>query len=114
MFWITKMKTRLGLTLLSGGLDSTTATAWALNEGIEIYALSFDYGQNHNKELDSAHAIANIMNLQHKVIDVSFYKDLAAHSALTNSEKMSIPTGRDTINSSTKIPPTYVPMRNTF
>ena len=38
--------------LLSGGLDSTTVAAMAKAEGKEVYALSFDYGQRHSKELE--------------------------------------------------------------
>ena len=44
--------------LLSGGLDSTTALYLAKKEGFEVYAISFDYGQKHDKELECAKAIA--------------------------------------------------------
>lgn len=107
-------KTRLGLVLLSGGLDSTTAAAWALNEGMTVSAVSFDYGQTHRNELNSARRVAERLKLSHSVLDVSFYRELAAHSALTNPSKMTIPTDRETDDMASGIPSTYVPMRNTF
>lgn len=106
--------TRLGLVLLSGGLDSTTAAAWALNEGMTVSAVSFDYGQNHRRELACAQQVAARMGLSHSILDVSFYRELAAHSALTNPAKMAIPTDRETDAMANGIPSTYVPMRNTF
>ena len=55
--------------LLSGGLDSITALAIALKQGFDCFALSFDYGQRHNAELDAAHTIAKTFDvLEHKVI----------------------------------------------
>ena len=47
------------IVLLSGGLDSTTALYLAKSEGFdELYALTFLYGQKHDKELQSARMIA--------------------------------------------------------
>ncbi len=105
---------RLGLVLLSGGLDSTTAAAWALNEGMTVSAVSFDYGQTHRQELESARQVATRLGLSHNVVDVSFYRDLAAHSALTNPATMAIPEAREMDEMATGIPNTYVPLRNTF
>lgn len=106
--------THLGLVLLSGGLDSTTAATWALNQGMKVSAVSFDYGQNHRQELTSAATVARRLGLSHSVVDVSFYSDLAAHSSLTQPEKLAIPTNRDAAEMSDDIPSTYVPLRNTF
>jgi len=44
--------------LLSGGLDSSTALAIAHQQGFELHALSFDYGQRHQREVDAAAAVA--------------------------------------------------------
>ena len=46
------------IVLLSGGLDSATAAAWALAEGYSVTAISFDYGQRHRIELKAAQAVA--------------------------------------------------------
>ncbi|MGH7386465.1 MAG: 7-cyano-7-deazaguanine synthase, partial [Candidatus Rokuibacteriota bacterium] len=48
------MPGRRAVVLLSGGLDSATAFAAARAEGFDCYALSFDYGQRHDRELESA------------------------------------------------------------
>ena len=45
--------------LLSGGLDSTTCLAIAKDQGYSINALTINYGQRHNFELESAKKIAN-------------------------------------------------------
>ncbi len=43
------------IVLLSGGLDSSTALYLAKSQGFdEIYAITFEYGQKHDKELKSA------------------------------------------------------------
>ena len=105
---------RIGLVLLSGGLDSTTAAAWAIADGMTVSAISFDYGQTHRRELAAATAVAKRLHLAHNTVDVSFYRDLAAHSALTNPNKISMPTERDTSEMADDIPSTYVPLRNTF
>ena len=54
--------------LLSGGLDSTTALYLAKSEGNEVYAISFDYGQRHDKELECAKNIAKEANVKEHVI----------------------------------------------
>lgn len=105
---------RLGLVLLSGGLDSTTAAAWALREGYAVSAISFDYGQTHRRELDAAARVAARLGITHRTVDVAFYRELAAHSALTHPERMAIPTGRAAEAMADGIPSTYVPLRNTF
>ena len=107
-------KSQLGLILLSGGLDSTTAAAWALREGLTLSALSFDYGQTHRKELQSASAVANKLDISHNVVDVSFYRHLAEYSALTQPGLLGLPTSQKINGFSENIPSTYVPLRNTF
>jgi 7-cyano-7-deazaguanine synthase len=53
--------------LVSGGLDSATALAIAKNEGLDCYALSFDYGQRHRSELNAAAAVAtNLRAVEHR------------------------------------------------
>jgi 7-cyano-7-deazaguanine synthase len=91
--------------LLSGGLDSATTLAIAL-KNYDVYALSFDYGQKHKKELNCAKKIAEHYKIKHKIVKI----DLSwAKSALTD-KKMDIPEKRKNIGKN--IPVTYVPARN--
>lgn len=95
--------------LVSGGLDSATAAAIARSRGFEIYALSFDYGQRHRRELDAARAVAESLDAaQHLVL--SFDLRLWGGSALTSG--IDVPAGRSTEDMARDIPVTYVPARN--
>ncbi len=90
--------------LLSGGLDSTTCMSIAYKAAYEIFPISFDYGQKHNKELDCAKKVADFYNAQnHKIIKI----DNFGGSALTDS-KIDVPD----YNENGHIPTTYVPARN--
>lgn len=105
--------TRKAICLLSGGPDSAVTTAIAKSEGYEIYALSFDYGQRHKKELDCAKKIAKELRARkHDIFKINL--DQIGGSALTSNLK--IPEGRTTeeIKKSKEIPATYVPARNTI
>lgn len=96
------------ITLLSGGLDSSTALAQSIADGYEPIALSFQYGQRHIRELRAAKAIAQHFNIQeHYIMDVSL--SLWGGSALTDGS-ISVPT--DGVKPGV-IPITYVPGRNT-
>lgn len=94
--------------LLSGGLDSATTTAIAIEAGYEVIALSFRYGQRHYKELEAAKKIAQAFKIQdHFIIDVNLSQ--WGGSSLTD-QSLSIPqSGVQT----DIIPSTYVPGRNT-
>ncbi len=94
--------------LLSGGLDSYTASAIAKAAGFQLYALTVRYGQRHAREIEAARNVASALGVErHIELDV----DLSAFggSALTGD----IPVPKDRAISSTDIPPTYVPARNT-
>jgi 7-cyano-7-deazaguanine synthase len=93
--------------LLSGGMDSATALYMAKSEGYEVYAISFDYGQRHNKELACAKAIAEKADVNEHII-VNTNMDAWGGSALTDSN-IDVPI-KD--KNSNKIPVTYVPARN--
>ena len=96
------------IVLLSGGLDSATTTAQAIADGYEPIALSFRYGQRHERELQAAQLISQHFNLsQHFVIDVNLAQ--WGGSALTDTA-IEVPT--EGVQSDS-IPITYVPGRNT-
>ena len=106
--------TSFGVTLLSGGLDSTTVTAYATSRSDHLTALTFHYGQSHSKEVRCAQRIAGIMGVEHRLVDISFLGDVAWYSALTNPTAFPIPKERPTEEIGSSIPITYVPMRNTM
>jgi len=93
--------------LLSGGLDSATTLAIAINEGRDCYALSFDYGQRHHAELDAARRIVAHYQLNHhKVLQLDLTQ--IGGSALTDPA-IAVPEIHKE-----GIPVTYVPARNTI
>jgi 7-cyano-7-deazaguanine synthase len=106
--------TSFGVTLLSGGLDSTTVTTYAKDRVDQLMALTFHYGQTHSKEVDCARQIAGIMGIEHKLLDISFLSEVAWYSALTNPEQFPIPENRSEQEIGFGIPITYVPLRNTI
>ena len=93
--------------LLSGGLDSTTALYLAKKEGFEVYAISFDYGQKHDKELECAKIIAEEAGVADYIV-VKTNMNTWGGSALTDSS-IEVPEGNI---DSKEIPVTYVPARN--
>jgi len=93
--------------LLSGGLDSSTALAWAIRkQGWVCHTVAFDYGQRHRIELEASTRVARALQVKnHQIIQV----DLRAigHSALTSD----MPVPKDEAGLA-DIPSTYVPARN--
>ena len=71
--------------VFSGGQDSTTCLVKATKEYEKVYAVSFDYGQRHKKELECAASIAAELGAEHTVIDLSELNQLAPNS-LTRAE----------------------------
>ena len=97
--------------LLSGGLDSTTVLAMALNEGFEAYAMSFRYGQRHSVELNSAEEVARRLGAAcHIVLDV----DLRGFGGSALTSDTEVPKDRSPFDMGHGIPVTYVPARNTI
>lgn len=104
------MSNKKAVILLSGGLDSATTLGIALKEDYIVYALSFAYGQRHDRELDSAKKLVDHYNVQnHEIIDLDLRKICV--SALTD-EKQPIPEKRSSSELASNIPITYVPARN--
>jgi 7-cyano-7-deazaguanine synthase len=96
--------------LLSGGLDSTTVAAVAKQQGFAVYALSFDYGQNHRIELEFAARVAAAMGLErHAVVKV----DLRAFGGSALTTDTPVPKHRSAEDMGHGVPVTYVPARNT-
>ena len=105
-------KNKKAVVLLSGGLDSATTLTIAHNEGFQCYALTFRYGQRHEREIEAAKRIANSLGvIEHRIIDI----DLAGFggSALTDPN-VEVPKDRANLGDLNRIPPTYVPARNTI
>lgn len=99
--------------LLSGGLDSCTAATMAKTEGYALYALSFDYGQRHDKELQCAREIAAALDVaEHKVLRLPIGE--LGGSALTDPDQEVPDAPDDTRVIGEHIPSTYVPARNTI
>ena len=97
--------------LLSGGLDSSTALAIAVNAGYEAYALSFRYGQRHKVELEAAKRIAKSFNTkEHVIVDI----DLRQFGGSALTDDIDVPKDRSEDQMGTGIPITYVPARNTI
>ncbi|WP_158970371.1 7-cyano-7-deazaguanine synthase QueC [Paraglaciecola sp. L3A3] len=70
--------------IFSGGMDSFTVLNLAHKQGHEIYALSFDYGQRHKKELDYASRACKELAIHHKIVDISAINQLIGGSSLTS------------------------------
>jgi 7-cyano-7-deazaguanine synthase len=107
-------RTRLGLVLLSGGLDSTTVAAMALRQGYALSAVTVHYGQAHAREVDAAREVATALGINQRVVDVGFFRDLAWYSALTHPEQFALPAERSVEEMAADIPITYVPLRNSL
>jgi 7-cyano-7-deazaguanine synthase len=97
--------------LLSGGLDSTTTLAIAIAEGYEAYALSFDYGQRHQIEIEAAHRVASSLGAkEHRVAKI----DLRIFGGSALTDNVDVPKQRSEAEIVRGIPVTYVPARNTI
>ena len=97
--------------LLSGGLDSATVLAIARAEGYETHALSFHYGQRHERELAAAEKVAQSLGAsEHRTAKIDLR--IFAGSALT--AELEVPKTRSATEMASGIPATYVPARNTI
>ena len=103
-----------GVSLLSGGLDSTTVTALAKSKTDHLTALTFHYGQSHSKEVDCAAEVARYLGVTQELLDISFLRKVAWYSALTSPEQFPMPENREAPRMGNSIPITYVPLRNTI
>ena len=101
---------RKAVVLLSGGLDSSTTLAIAREQGFELWAISFDYGQKHRFELDAARRLAQAFDVKkHVIVKI----DLGAFGGSALTSDIEVPKDRSTDQMEAAIPITYVPARNT-
>jgi len=100
------MSNERAVVLLSGGLDSATVLAAALDRGLVCHSLALDYGQRHRAELDAAERVARSLGAaDHRVVKV----DLQAIGGSALTADIDVPE-----QAGTGIPVTYVPARNTL
>ena len=95
------------LVLTSGGQDSTTCLFWAINNFKKIYAVSFNYGQKHSKEIEVAESICEKFNIDHKVVDISFLKELVISNLFEGADDVN---KKHELNDD--VPSSFVPYRN--
>lgn len=93
--------------IYSGGMDSFTVLHKAIEEGKEVYPLTFNYGQRHSKEIEYAADVCQRLGVEHKVVDISAINQLMAGSSLTSD--IDIPEGHYAEDS---MKSTVVPNRN--
>ena len=97
-----------GVILLSGGLDSATVAAMAINQGFVLSAITFNYSQRHEIEIRSAEKLAKYFKIRNHIkipIPMEIFR-----SALTSGSGIEVPKNREIEKS--EIPATYVPARN--
>ncbi|MFT4540861.1 MAG: 7-cyano-7-deazaguanine synthase [Planctomycetota bacterium] len=91
-------------------MDSAVVLAEAVASGRTAYALSFDYGQRHQCELDAASRVAKALGAeQHRVVRIDL--SILGGSALTDD--IDVPKDRSEATIGEGVPATYVPARNT-
>ena len=90
--------------ILSGGPDSATAAYWAKDQGLDVHAITFNYGQRAAIEIEHAAKVAERLEIQHKVVDLSSLKEIFA--GVTSLIDPSIPM------TSSFSQPIIVPFRN--
>lgn len=103
---------KTAIVLLSGGLDSATTLAIARSEGFECHALSFNYGQRHEREIGAAKKVAASLGVaEHRIVDIDLV--VFGGSALTDPQ-IAVPKSTPDLGHRIGVPPTYVPARNTI
>ena len=104
------------MVVLSGGQDSTTCLFWAKQKFADVHSITFNYGQKHQLEIESAKKISEMAEVSsHQIIDLP--NVLKGRSPLTNPD-IALETYNDyaemdkTIGD--RVEKTFVPMRNAF
>ena len=107
------------LVIFSGGQDSTTCLVWALKKFESVTAITFNYKQRHQIEIDCAKNIIDLLNskkgiqshwfnditkIEHIIVDISFLSNLLQTAMIQDMEIK--------YDSDSKLPTTFVPGRN--
>ena len=107
------------IVIFSGGQDSTTCLLWALEKFSQVQAISFNYNQRHNIELECAKKIIKLINsrkfcpqnskskkihIDHIIIDIPFLSEILQTSMIQD--------GEIEIDEISGLPTTFVPGRN--
>ena len=108
-----KSMNRKALVLFSGGQDSTTCLAWALDRYAHVETIGFHYGQRHEVELSCRHAILDQIKSQFPnwaprlgedhMLDLAVLGQIS-NTALTQNQKI--------VFQESGLPSTFVPARN--
>ena len=104
---VDEVSTNRVVAIYSGGMDSFTILHRLLREGREVYALSFNYGQRHSKELQFARRVCAELNVPHKEVDITAINQLLLGSSLTDD--IDVPEGH---YAAENMKSTVVPNRN--
>lgn len=101
---------RKAVVVYSGGMDSSTLLVYVAGQVYEVYAISFNYGQRHKKELKYAKKFAEQFTnvVEHKIIDIDVVNELVQGSSLT-TPAIAVPDGHYALETMKK---TVVPNRN--
>ncbi len=102
---------RKAVVLLSGGLDSATTLAIARRDGFDVFALTANYGQRHQVEIEFARRIAEQFGIRkHSIVEF----DLKQFGGSALTADIDVPKNRSLTKMEQEIPVTYVPARNTI
>ena len=78
--------------IVSGGIDSLCTSAYLKKQKFDLYIITFSYGQRSNLEIDYAKKFAKYLDSkQHKIVDISFMKDLYGETNVLTDNKQKIP-----------------------
>ena len=95
---------------VSGGLDSTVILHWVINQGHDVHAVSFNYGQRHfDQEMRFALINCKSKSIPHKIINLDFFKDIVKTSSLVNNS-IDVAKTKDILGDPQTV--NYVPNRN--